>query len=80
MLLRLQPGLPYAAQPAQPGQWPRVLETVTRRIEALIRSGELWSGDRLPPEPELAHILQSAVARCASRSKGCSSRFLEPTG
>lgn len=39
-----------------------VMDTVARRIETLVRSGELKAGDRLPPEPELARIL------CVSRS------------
>lgn len=33
------------------------METVARRIEGLIRSGELRSGSLLPPEPELASML-----------------------
>jgi GntR family transcriptional repressor for pyruvate dehydrogenase complex len=39
-----------------------VMDTVARRIEQLVRSGELKAGDRLPPEPELAQML------CVSRS------------
>jgi len=42
-----------------------VMDTVARRIEALVRSGELKSGDRLPPEPELARML--AVSRSSLR-------------
>jgi GntR family transcriptional regulator, transcriptional repressor for pyruvate dehydrogenase complex len=42
-----------------------VMDTVARRIEALMRSGELKAGDRLPPEPELARRL--AVSRSSLR-------------
>jgi GntR family transcriptional repressor for pyruvate dehydrogenase complex len=34
-----------------------IMETVARRIEGLIRTGELRSGSLLPPEPELASML-----------------------
>ena len=42
-----------------------VRETVARRIESLIRSGELRAGSRLPPEPELAAML--GVSRSSLR-------------
>jgi len=42
-----------------------VMETVARRIESLIRSGELRSGSRLPPEPQLAAML--GVSRSSLR-------------
>lgn len=42
-----------------------VMETVARRIESLIRSGELSAGSRLPPEPELATML--GVSRSSLR-------------
>jgi GntR family transcriptional regulator, transcriptional repressor for pyruvate dehydrogenase complex len=35
-----------------------VMAMVARRIEQLLRSGELKAGDRLPPEPELAQMLR----------------------
>jgi GntR family transcriptional repressor for pyruvate dehydrogenase complex len=42
-----------------------VMETVLRRIEGLIRSGELRTGSRLPPEPKLATLL--GVSRSSLR-------------
>lgn len=42
-----------------------VMETVARRIEGLIRSGELRTGSRLPPEPKLAAML--GVSRSSLR-------------
>ncbi len=42
-----------------------VMDTVARRIEHLVRSGQLKAGDRLPPEPELAQMLR--VSRSALR-------------
>jgi GntR family transcriptional repressor for pyruvate dehydrogenase complex len=41
------------------------METVARRIEGLIRSGELRVGSRLPPEPKLASML--GVSRSSLR-------------
>lgn len=41
------------------------METVARRIEILIRNGELRAGSRLPPEPELASML--GVSRSSLR-------------
>jgi len=49
----------------QPVRRETVIETVARRIEALVRSGELRAGDRLPPEPELAKVL--GVSRSSLR-------------
>ncbi len=42
-----------------------VMETVARRIESLIRSGELRVGSHLPPEPKLAALL--GVSRSSLR-------------
>ena len=42
-----------------------VMETLARRIEGLIRSGELRVGSRLPPEPKLASLL--GVSRSSLR-------------
>lgn len=47
-----------------------VMDTVARRIEALVRSGELQSGDRLPPEPELARILNVSRSSLREALKG----------
>ena len=41
------------------------MDAVARRIESLIRSGELRVGSRLPPEPELAAML--GVSRSSLR-------------
>ncbi len=42
----------------EPIQRETVMDMVARRIEQLVRSGDLKAGDRLPPEPELAHTLR----------------------
>jgi GntR family transcriptional repressor for pyruvate dehydrogenase complex len=42
-----------------------VMDMIARRIEQLVRSGELKSGDRLPPEPQLAQRL--GVSRSSLR-------------
>ena len=41
------------------------METVARRIENLIRGGELRVGSRLPPEPKMAAML--GVSRSSLR-------------
>src|SRR5689334_16550739 len=47
-----------------------VMDTVASRIEQLLRSGELKSGDRLPPEPELAHKLRVSRGSVREALKG----------
>jgi GntR family transcriptional repressor for pyruvate dehydrogenase complex len=47
-----------------------VMDTVARRIETLVRSGELKAGDRLPPEPELARILNVSRSSLREALKG----------
>ena len=59
---RTSPKLTAAVEPVRRET---VTELVARRIEALIRGGALHSGDRLPPEPELARRLQ--VSRSSRR-------------
>jgi DNA-binding FadR family transcriptional regulator len=49
----------------QPVKRETVMETVARRIESLIRTGELRIGSRLPPEPKLAQML--GVSRSSLR-------------
>jgi GntR family transcriptional repressor for pyruvate dehydrogenase complex len=49
----------------EPAQRETVMETVARRIESLIRGGELRVGSRLPPEPQLASML--GVSRSSLR-------------
>lgn len=47
-----------------------VMDTVARRIEQLVRSGELKAGDRLPPEPELAQMLRVSRSSLREALKG----------
>ena len=47
-----------------------VMDTVARRIEQLVRSGQLKSGDRLPPEPELARLLRVSRSSLREALKG----------
>jgi GntR family transcriptional regulator, transcriptional repressor for pyruvate dehydrogenase complex len=47
-----------------------VMDTVAGRIEQLVRSGELKSGDRLPPEPELARKLRVSRSSLREALKG----------
>jgi GntR family transcriptional regulator, transcriptional repressor for pyruvate dehydrogenase complex len=47
-----------------------VMEMVAERIEALVRSGELRSGSRLPPEPKLAEMLHVSRGSLREALKG----------
>ena len=47
-----------------------VMDTVARRIEQLVRSGQLKAGDRLPPEPELAQMLRVSRSSLREALKG----------
>jgi GntR family transcriptional repressor for pyruvate dehydrogenase complex len=47
-----------------------VIEMVARRIEALVRSGELTRGSRLPSEPQLAAMLQVSRGSLREALKG----------
>ncbi len=47
-----------------------VMETVARRIESLVRNGDLRKGDRLPPEPELASMLRVSRSSLREALKG----------
>ena len=47
-----------------------VMEMVAGRIEALVRSGELRSGSRLPPEPKLAAMLHVSRGSLREALKG----------
>lgn len=47
-----------------------VMDMVARRIEELVRSGELKAGDRLPPEPDLAQMLQVSRGSLREALKG----------
>jgi len=47
-----------------------VIDMVARRIEQLVRSGDLKAGDRLPPEPDLAHMLRVSRGSLREALKG----------
>jgi GntR family transcriptional repressor for pyruvate dehydrogenase complex len=47
-----------------------VMATVARRIEQLVRSGDLKVGDRLPPEPKLAQKLRVSRGSLREALKG----------
>lgn len=71
----VQPGAAGPRQPKpaltlEPLRRESVRELVARRIEGLIRSGELRAGDRLPPEPELARILRVSRSSLREALKG----------
>lgn len=57
-----------ATRPAAPRE--PVIEMVVRRIEALVRSGYLSRGSRLPSEPRLAEMLQVSRASLREALKG----------
>jgi GntR family transcriptional repressor for pyruvate dehydrogenase complex len=47
-----------------------VIDMVARRIEQLVRSGDLKPGDRLPPEPDLAQMLRVSRGSLREALKG----------
>lgn len=47
-----------------------VMDTVALRIKSLLQSGQLKSGDRLPPEPELARMLRVSRSSLREALKG----------
>jgi GntR family transcriptional regulator, transcriptional repressor for pyruvate dehydrogenase complex len=47
-----------------------VMAMVARRIEELVRSGNLKAGDRLPPEPDLAQMLRVSRGSLREALKG----------
>ncbi len=47
-----------------------VMDTVALRIKGLLQSGQLKSGDRLPPEPELAKVLRVSRSSLREALKG----------
>ena len=59
-----------AAAQLEPVQRETVMAMVARRIEELVRSGELKAGDRLPPEPELAQMLRVSRGSLREALKG----------
>ncbi len=59
-----------AALQFEPIRRQTVIDTVALRIEQLVRSGGLKSGDRLPPEPELAQMLRVSRSSLREALKG----------
>jgi GntR family transcriptional regulator, transcriptional repressor for pyruvate dehydrogenase complex len=47
-----------------------VMSMVARRIEQLVRAGDLKAGDRLPPEPDLAQMLRVSRGSLREALKG----------
>jgi GntR family transcriptional repressor for pyruvate dehydrogenase complex len=56
--------------PPRPVQRETIIEMVVRRIESLVRSGDLVRGSRLPSEPRLAEMLQVSRASLREALKG----------
>lgn len=56
--------------PFRPVERETVIEMVARRIESLVRSGDLGRGSRLPSEPRLAEMLQVSRASLREALKG----------
>jgi GntR family transcriptional regulator, transcriptional repressor for pyruvate dehydrogenase complex len=54
----------------EPIQRETVMDMVARRIEQLVRSGDLKEGDRLPPEPQLAEMLHVSRGSLREALKG----------
>ncbi len=59
-----------AAEQLEPIQRETVMSMVARRIEQLVRSGDLKAGDRLPPEPDLAQMLRVSRGSLREALKG----------
>src|ERR1700693_2232754 len=55
---------------AEPIHRETVMAMVARRIEQLVRSGDLKPGDRLPPEPDLAQMLRVSRGSLREALKG----------
>jgi GntR family transcriptional regulator, transcriptional repressor for pyruvate dehydrogenase complex len=63
-------GIAITATQLEPIQRETVMDLVARRIEQLVRSGDLKAGDRLPPEPELAQMLHVSRGSLREALKG----------
>jgi GntR family transcriptional repressor for pyruvate dehydrogenase complex len=63
-------GIAITATQLEPIQRETVMDLVARRIEQLVRSGDLKTGDRLPPEPELAQMLHVSRGSLREALKG----------
>ena len=64
------PDIAIAAEGFEPIHRETVMNLVARRIEQLVRSGNLKAGDRLPPEPDLAHMLRVSRGSLREALKG----------
>lgn len=58
------------AEQLEPIRRETVMDMVARRIEELVRSGDLKAGDRLPPEPDLAQMLRVSRGSLREALKG----------
>jgi GntR family transcriptional regulator, transcriptional repressor for pyruvate dehydrogenase complex len=58
------------ADQLEPIQRETVMNMVARRIEQLVRSGDLKAGDRLPSEPDLAQMLRVSRGSLREALKG----------
>jgi len=63
-------GIAITATQLEPIHRETVMDMVARRIEQLVRSGELKAGDRLPPEPDLAQMLRVSRGSLREALKG----------
>ena len=69
-IIKRRPRKNPAFMSIEPIQRETVMDTVALRIKSLLRSGELKSGDRLPPEPELARMLRVSRSSLREALKG----------
>jgi GntR family transcriptional regulator, transcriptional repressor for pyruvate dehydrogenase complex len=68
--MALERAIAVSAAQIEPIQRETVMTMVARRIEQLVRCGELKAGDRLPPEPELAQMLRVSRGSLREALKG----------
>jgi GntR family transcriptional regulator, transcriptional repressor for pyruvate dehydrogenase complex len=68
--LKRRPKKTQAFMNIEPIRRETVMDTVALRIKSLLQSGELKSGDRLPPEPELARMLRVSRSSLREALKG----------
>jgi GntR family transcriptional repressor for pyruvate dehydrogenase complex len=63
-------GITLTASQLEPIHRETVMDMVARRIEQLVRKGDLKAGDRLPPEPKLARMLRVSRGSLREALKG----------
>jgi GntR family transcriptional repressor for pyruvate dehydrogenase complex len=68
--LKQRPRKTQAFTNVEPIRRETVMDTVALRIKSLLQSGDLKSGDRLPPEPELARMLRVSRSSLREALKG----------